>query len=536
MPKVTLDDLLRGDFFSWLLHSYVLPDGRRYSFKGFEYLEQICKHKWKPGDELFFEKPAQVGLSELLLAILVWMNSRNLPNWKGCGYFFPARAQLEDHIKARFLPMFDYDTPQSRSLRSLLGQQNLRYMTFNKKPLYFRSGQTRRELISIALDCAVIDEFDEFENPIQVVPTLEARFGQSDYGFLVGASTPTIPETGIDAAFAMANQFNWYVKCDKCYKEFAPLVEVKIKGFETSIARSPISGKIGFVCPHCGDLTLTNGKPGNWRLDVKKDNQKYAYGLSKLFTPRHSLDKILDEYETTANQQEFYNSTLGIAYAAENARLQRSMITDAAIGAEQHAMGSKEPTWAGIDVGKKCHYVIGNVTESGHRQILAYGACSFEELRPVCERFNVKYCVIDLRPYENDVKKFIGGNRGYMACDYNVGNQEDWYKFVVIDEQTMGNTQRIIKADRTQTCDALIHEIGSKKNFIFPKSAKSDNAFILQMCAPVRVDKENKETGEIKAKYTNGGRPDHWFHSCGYFLLALQMKRSVRVRALEATF
>jgi hypothetical protein len=57
-----------------------------------------------------------------------------------------------------------------------LGNANLRFVSFNKKPIYFRSGQTRRELISIALDAAVIDEFDEFENPISVVPTLEMRF------------------------------------------------------------------------------------------------------------------------------------------------------------------------------------------------------------------------------------------------------------------------------------------------------------------------------------------------------------------------
>lgn len=536
MESKALTDLVRNDFYSFLMKRYVLPTGADYSFKGFEYLIEIAKFKLKPFDQLFFKKPAQAGVSELLLAYLVWMNCRNLPNWKGSGYFFPARSQLQDHIKARFLPMFDYENDRSRALRALLGQQNLRYISVNKKPIYFRSGQTRRELISIALDLAVIDEFDEFENPISVVPTLEARFGQSDYGFLIGASTPTYPEIGIDAAFALSNQYNWYIKCLRCGVDFSPLVEIKIRGFENSVAQMPISKDVGFICPHCSDLTQTNGQPGRWILDEKKDNRKFAFGLSKLFTPRHNLKKLLDDYETSNNLQEFYNSNLGIAYASANARLQRSSLVEAANGPERQASGSLEQTWAGIDVGKKCHYVIGKPTENGQKQIIAYGACGFGELEGVCNRFNVKYCVIDLRPYEHEVKKFIGDKRGYMACDFNTGNQEDWYKIQTIDEDTLGRTQRIIKADKTQSCDILIQEIMTKKGFVFPSSIKGDNNFVLQMCAPVRMDRQNKDTGDIKAIYGNGGRQDHYFFACTYLMLAMQLKRKSIVKALDYIF
>ena len=532
---MTKDELVRSDFYSWLRACYILPTGESYSFKGFEYLEEITKKKIEPNDQFFFEKPAQVGLSEILLAYLIWMNDRNLPKWKGCGYFFPARAQLQDHIKARFLPMFDYDNEKSRVLRSKLGQQNLRYISYNKKPIYFRSGQTRRELISIALDCVVIDEFDEFESPISVVPTLEARFGQSDYGFLIGASTPTIPEVGIDAAFSMSNQYNWYVPCQRCSKAFSPLFELRVRGFEGCVVKSPLSGSVGFVCPNCNDLTQTNGIPGKWLLDQKKDCQKYAWGLSKLFTPRHSLKKLLDDYEGALNLQEFYNSSLGIAYAAPNARLQRSVLVECSIGPEPQ-ISSTEPTWAGIDVGKRCHWVVGKPQENGKKQILAYGACSFDELKGVCERFNVKYAVIDLRPYENEVKKFVGDKRSYMACDFNTGNQEDWYRINSVDEDTLGKTQRIIKADKTQCCDILITEIMGKKNFIFPNSTTADNLFINQMTAPVRMDKTNKDTGDTKAIYGNGGRADHYFFACVYLILAMQLQRKVHVRASEAFF
>lgn len=526
---ITKEDLLRADFHSWMKERWVLPSGDKYSFAGHEYLEQIAKHNWKKGDQVFAMKPSQVGMSEIAVAFLLWMNDRNLPNYQGIGYFFPARAQLQDHIKARFFPAFEHDMPESRYLNSKLGNANLRYVSYNKKPIYFRSGQTRREMISIALDAAVIDEFDEFENPISVVPTLEMRFQHSKYGYLLGLSTPTIPDTGIDQAFSLSNQHNWYVACQKCHKEFAPLVEVKIVGIENTVVRSPLSGVVGFVCPHCHDLTQTNGVTGQWRLDEKKDNQKYAYGVSRLFTEGHTLSKILTKYEEDLNVQEFYNSVLGIAYAAANARLTRSAVNDLCTGPEKQFGHSTEPTWMGIDVGKKCHWVVGKPTPTGQKQIIAYGQCPFGELKAVCARYNVKYCVIDLRPYEQEVKQFIGGTRGFMACDFNSGNQEDWYRLTKVDSETSDKTLRVVKADKTQCCDILIREMMGKKTFVLPGNTKGDNTFVNQMCAPVRVDKTDKDTGDIKAIYGNGGRADHYFFAMVYFLLACQLKRSVSV-------
>jgi hypothetical protein len=144
--------------------------------------------------------------------------------------------------------------------------------------------------------------------------------------------------------------------------------------------------------------------------------------------------------------------------------------------------------------------------------------------------------VIDLRPYENEVKRFIGGKRAFAACDFNTGNQEDWYKIITMDQETLNSTQRVIKADKTQSCDILIQEIMGKRNFIFPGSVKGDNVFINQMCAPVRIDKTHKETGDIKAIYGNGGRADHYFFACVYFLLALQLKRNVTVRLSDLVY
>lgn len=527
---ITEDQLLRSDLYSWMIKRAVLPNGKPYSFDGHEYLIEPAKRAWKvgkekgkPGDEVFFEKPSQVGVSEFLINFAFWMCERKLPNYKGIGYFFPATPQLRDHIKARVIPILE--TPYFKQRR---GMANLSYVQYAGCPIYFRGGQTRRDLISMPLDAAIIDEFDEFEDPVGVIPTLEARFGASDYGFLLGASTPTLPDTGIDQAFSLSNQFNWYVKCDLCSKDFPPLLEVKNSGFENCVVRSPISKKVGFICPHCGELTQTNNG-GQWVLDQKKDVQKYAYGISRLFTKRHSLDAILSSFEEALNIQEFYNSVLGIAYTTGNSKIDRQDIVDLC-GPEPQATFSEDSTWMGVDVGRKCYWVVGKVLVTGHKQIIAYGNCPFDDLNSVVNRFNVKYGVIDLRPYENEAKRFIAGRRGFLACDFNTGNQEEWYKVITVDGEVKGHSTRILKADRTQSCDVLLREISSRKNFVFPSTTKGDNEFIRQVCAPARMEETSKKTGDVKAIYTNSGKADHYFFALLYFILSTQMKRGLSMQ------
>jgi hypothetical protein len=68
-----------------------------------------------------------------------------------------------------------------------------------------------------------------------------------------------------------------------------------------------------------------------------------------------------------------------------------------------------------------------------------------------------------------------------------------------------------------------------KHSFILPGSAKGDNLFLNQMCAPVRVEKTDKDTGDTKAIYGNGGKADHYFFALVYFLLACELRRGISV-------
>jgi hypothetical protein len=180
----------------------------------------------------------------------------------------------------------------------------------------------------------------------------------------------------------------------------------------------------------------------------------------------------------------------------------------------------------GVDVGLKCHWVVGKPKENQHVEVIAYGICDWDGLQDVENRFNVKHAVFDLRPYEQQVKKHVGARRGFYSCDFNTGNQEDWYRFVTTDDETMGSTGKLIKADRTQSCDHLINKLAVKKLLTLPMSAKSDLRFINQMCAPTRMMLPDAKTGDIRAVYNSGGKADHFFFACLYLLLAFETKRT----------
>lgn len=518
-----LESLMRRDLYTWMTNRALLPNGKPYSFKGHEYMEQISKHSWVPGDHLYIMKSSQCGASEYAIDWMLWMQERNLPDWQGIGYLFPATEQLRDHIKARVQPIMEFPR-----FAKFLKSNNLRFFRYNNRPIYFRAAQTRRDLISWSADAAVMDEFDEFMDPIGIVDTVAARFNHSKYKWILGLSTPTYPDIGIDAAFSTSIQHHWFVECSECKDKFSPLQEVMTSNFESCVIRGE-DGKAGFLCPHCGELTQTNGAPGEWRItnEGKGKKQRYAYAISQLFVSHANLDALIDKYEDAHNMQEFYNSNLGIPYSPANAKISRGDLMDCAIGDTNNHLGSKEPTIAGIDIGKKCHYIIANQdNEAKDLNVIAYGTCTFDDLPELLRKFSVDTLVIDLRPEEQSVKNLIRGHRRWFASDYNTSNAIDWYDFTRADTGGKGGSIRVVKNHRTQTCDALIEAVSVRKRFIFPQQIKQDNQFIKQMCALQRMEKKDNDTGEIRAYYGNGGKADHYFHAAAYLFLASLVKRT----------
>lgn len=524
MTTITKDWLYRNDFWSWIKDKYYLPNGQKYSFKGYEYLEDIAKRQLNPGDQIYGRKSAQCGYSELAIAWCLWLLHRELdPPLSGVGYVFPSKTHLNDHMKARVFPLLE-----SKEHYDKVTNSNLGLITYNRIPWYFRPSNTRA-LKSWPAGAAVIDEFDEFEDPISIIPTIEARFNASDYGWIFGLSTPTHPDIGIDKAVAISNQYHWRIACPKCSKKFFPLEEVISSGFENCVVwddnwNGP-ERRAMFLCPHCNEGIQTPGLPGEWELTKTQPNQKYSYSISKLFLAKTQLGKLLASFEEALNLQEFYNSDLGLPYSPPNARLSRRNIREASIGDMETKAVSAQPTWMGIDVGKPCHYMIGLPGDNGTKKVIAYGTCKLDQVEDIIKRYNVKTMVIDLRPEENSVKNLIRGRRGFYACDFNTGNQVDWYNVIRSDSGILGTSSKILKAERTQSCDKIIESIAIQKKMVFPGKAKGDENLISQMCSPMRIDGVDKKTGDVRSYYKSSSRKDHFFFACVYLNLAFNLRK-----------
>jgi len=516
--SISKEWLWKNDWYSWIKDNYYLPTQEKYNFKGYEYLIDITKRPWVPGDQIYIKKSAQCGASELAISWCQWLLERELKGLSGVGYVFPSKTHLNDHMKARVFPILEL--PQ---FVTKIGGANLGLIKYNNIPWYFRPSNTRA-LKSWPAGACVADEFDEFDDPIKIIPTLEARFNASDYGWIFGLSTPTHPSIGIDKASDMSTQYNWYVTCPKCHKDFSPLNEVITSGFENCVVWQK-KKTAAFLCPLCHEPIKTPGLPGRWELDLEKDNQKYSYSISKLFLKRTKLEKLLASYEEALNLQEFYNSDLGLPYSPPNSRLNRADLTDIAIGEVECASHSNKATWMGMDVGKPCHYIIGVHGDGGAKRVISYGTCKFDEIKDVIRRFSVKTMVIDLRPEENSVKNLIKGKRGFYACDFNTGGQVDWYTVLKSDAGIRGATSKILKAERTQSCDKVIEQIAIQKKLILPAQVKGDENFISQMCSPMRIDSTDKKTGDVRSFYKSSTKKDHYFFAAVYLNLAFNLRK-----------
>ena len=523
MSKITKEWLWKNDWYSWMKDNYFLPNKEKYTFKGYEYLLDIVKRPWNPGDQLYIKKSSQCGASELAIAWCLWLMERCLKGFSGVGYLFPAKTLLNDHMKARVFPILE----MARFMRNT-GISNLGLIKYRNIPWYFRSGNSRA-LKGWPASAIAVDEFDEYEDPIKIIPSVEARFNApqtaSKYAWIFGLSTPTHPNVGIDRAAEISTQYNWYVTCPKCSKKFSPLNEVILSGFDNCVVWVT-NDKAGFLCPHCREPVQPPGLPGQWEKDTETTNQKYSYSISRLFLESASLEKMLNSYEEALNIQEFYNSDLGLPYSPPNSRLTRANIMQAALGDIEIETSSSRATWMGMDVGKPCHYLIGLPGGGKLSKVISYGTCNFDQIESIITRFNVKTMVIDLRPEENSVKNLIKGRRGFYACDFNTGsNQIDWYNIIRADSGVTGAVSMILKAQRTESCDKVIENVVVTKKMIFPGKVKGDENFIAQMCAPMRIDGVDKKTGDVKSFYKSTSRKDHYFFACVYLNLAFNLRR-----------
>jgi len=368
-------------------------------------------------------------------------------------------------------------------------------------------------------DTYIVDEEDRCDRTTLAMG--EERLSHSDRKKQFRVSNPTFPNRGIDVHYRRSDKKKWFIKCESCGEwinpDFFKNVVMKVDSLHWVTIdpdwdkNSPLD--IRCYCHKCG-TPFDRFAQGEW---VKEDQSALisGYQISKMFSSNNTVADLVDRFVrglgNDSIMERFYNGDLGQTYESEGAKLTVAMLDECVVdyNIPDH---SDDVCVMGIDVGKTMHVMIAKI--DGERlQVLFIGQVREEmEIIELAQRYNVKFGVIDAMPENRMSRKICANIPGMFMCFYG-GEKRD----------TINMEDKIITTDRTYQLDT-IKEMVLLQKLDLPMNAPSIEGFYLQMTVSTRIYDQDKD----RYYWDEGTEPDHYFHSCGYMMLAKRLSTNLR--------
>lgn len=542
LPIDELKKLLhKSDVLSWMYEHWSVRDASQqsgrgpFNLAGHYFQEEIITHK---AHEAYTMKAAQMGVSEIELAHSVHFAE----HFGNVIYLFPTSTHIGEFSQARFQPVID----ASKYLQKLISDKTPAKLSENyeeelastkkmvdrvslkavgKHFFYLRGSQTGAQLKSVDGDKLVIDEYDEMKQ--SNIPLAKARIDHSRYKIIRGMSTPTVPEYGIHKEFLLGDQSHYMLKCDAC-NEWQALTWWDNINEEISLEHR--------LCRKC-KKPIDHTKKGVW-VPTYKDRDVRSFHISQLYSDRVPTKYLIEFAKDPRNEQELWNSKLGLPYSPEGGQLTRDIVL-AKIGDYEIPSTGFECTM-GVDVGRDINYVISRPKGEKDKAILKAGIVrSFEELDFFMEQYGIYFCVIDANPETRKAREFAQRFAGRVWLAYYV-SMKGYFKVTEDPEYRVP----LVHIERTTSLDYSLGRFRYNTVTIPGKRASTGaytylpdegyNSFIDQMCAPIRVLEKDRFGNEI-AVYIEGSKADHYAHANNYDDVAFELAKSRSFGEVGAT-
>lgn len=513
MTDLTPTDIASVSAGYWAAFNEIKLQVGNFSFRNHEYEQEPMEYK---GRRICYMKATQGGFTEIeVLKSLHGMIHRKYP--MGVLYMFPTSDDVNEFSKSRFNPLILANRLNIGRFVKKTDTASLKKI--NEAFLYLRGARLSQKvgpssdvdestkLRSIPVDKIVFDEVDLMEEEVQ--EKARQRMGHSLVKEEVYISNPTIPDFGIHRIFQQSDQRYWWRECQSCgewtcaEKSFPECVKIRSDG----------TGYIG--CIKCGKEVFI--KDGKWIPDVPA-NSDFMHGyqwsqLSSVFNdPAEILANFTDPPE--GNLGDVYRLRLGLPYSSKEEKLRKSDVL-ACCGSDIMGTGHNGPCAMGVDVGKIKHVVIGVKIDNKRYELVKVARCeNFGEIHDLAKKFNVKSAVIDLRPYEETVRKFQREEKYRMSlCEYSD---------TLIQETIWNDKTGVVKVHRTSIFDAT-HRLITENQLTLPRQCPAIEQFAVQCCNCARFEEKNKRTKQTVFRYRDTGDKKigaHYRNALNYFLLA----------------
>jgi hypothetical protein len=472
-------------------------------------------------------KAAQMGFTEVVLNVCFYTIDilkqdvlYVLPNQQpdaadfSKGRFDPALV-LSDHLKQMFSDV-----------------KNVGHKRAGSANMFIRGSGSRSGLKSIPTPKIILDELAEM-NQENIPLAFERASGQQEKDRMVWmVSTPLLQKKNIHAYFLQSSQEHFFFKCPHCSK-LTELVFPDCLVICGDDENDPRVDESHLICKEC-KVKLPHESKIDWLRDgqwvaTHENRDMRGFHISQLYSMTISPKVLAITHHKAlrdpAQEQEFWNSKLGLPHEVKGARVSNEQVQDAK---GQYGNGKevgRNFVCMGVDVGKRLHIEITDYrfkTSSKHeiedlnaateaRVLFSGTRTDFEELDVLMQEYGVRACVVDANPETREARKLAARHWGRVfLCFYGKNIRG---KAITHNEEA--NT---LTVDRTSWLDA---SLGRFKNAAIkiPVDVTLEMEEHIQNLVRVYVDDKD---GNKVAKYENTG-PDHFGHARNYCEIALPM-------------
>jgi hypothetical protein len=499
-------------------------DGHPFTFEGRSYLQGIIRDH---SPTRVIKKSAQGGATVInLTTALFWWAM-----WKwNVMYLLPVKAGTIPFSQGRVEPMIN----TAEWLKNqIVAVDNINHKFNGKTNFYVRGTNIETELREVPVDGMVFDEYDKMR--MRNMGLAESRMHASEYAWKLFLSTPTIPNFGVDKVWRSSDKRFWYMDCPHCGNAFTPTWDDHVKIGDDHLGRDSI-----IECDHCHteitheQMINTSMESGRWEItDEQFSDEAHGYYFNQLFSPtrtvRHLVKDFYDGQEDPEKLRELFNSSLGMAYVMEGAKLTETILDecrtgDAALPGIYGEHLTKYRYNIGVDVGKVLH-VQGERQDmvTGHRIKMFMETMSWEELWLLLQRIPDFMLCIDGQPETTKATELARAFWGRVFLVRYQDNPEMARWEYPAERADIGR----VKVDRTMAIDTTNNHY-MRRTVVLPKSARDlgerkttvpYNGFYAGMMSLVRTEAPNNQ-GKMVARYEKTEGPDHWHHADVYAMLS----------------
>jgi hypothetical protein len=359
------------------------------------------------------KKAAQCGYTEVCMNVALFTLDQLKQDVL---YVLPnVRPEASDFSVTRF----DVALENSEYIKNMFNNvKNVGLKRAGSNSLYIRGSRSRSSLKSLPAGVVILDEFEEFdEGALPLV--IERMSGQLNKQLWL-VSTPMVPNAGIDLEYQNSNQQHFMFICPYCNK-ITELIFPECLIVTADTLNDPKIKDSHLICKECNHKLDHESKQewlagGFWQTFAQSEVE--GFYVNQLYSPTvmpHELaEAYLKSLRDQAEEQEFWNSKIGLAHIVANAVITDDQILKSMrdyVMADSRFIGVADViTTLGVDVGGVIHYEITqyqvdhskvtmDINFAAKARVLKVGTVkNFDELKPLFFDYQIQKCVIDDMP------------------------------------------------------------------------------------------------------------------------------------------